>query len=366
MTDRTADRAQARRISRGCALLITQDGILYKSQGNQILRSDNEGVSWTLDCYIAFRSWKDVCATMTAGRRALRWSVSALRVLADGSRVAVAKDGIYRAAPGAVRMQRVQSFGGASRPLGMGLDSRGRLCYGDYYSGRSSAGVDKHVYMSDDGGVHFHVVATFASNDIRHVHNVLFDSYLNVWWLLVGDFDAQPGIGVLEPETGKVEWVVRGCQQARTVGAIVTEDELLFGTDSELEPNLIMRLAKSSGCLSVVEPSPGPSLYACRMAGFNWISTDVEPLQYTEQRLSAALLTSCDSGTFTVAGTWKKDRLDCVLFGFGTVVLPVVEGRGDGGPCMLSGHGLTGLDGVVVAGHDAVAVIGSSSELGIQ
>lgn len=340
-------------------MLITHDGMLYKSQGNRIFRSDNEGVSWTLDSYIAFHSWKDIASATTAGRRALRWNISALRVLPDGGRVAIAKDGIYRAAPGEVRMQRVQSFGSASRPLGLGAGPQGRLCYGDYYSGRSSTGVEKHVYMSDDGGVHFHVVATFAANEIRHVHNVLFDSYLNVWWLLVGDFGAQPGIGILEPEKGRVEWVVRGNQQARAVEAIVTQSELLFGTDSESEPNWIMGLAKSSGQLRAVMPIVGQSLHACRMAGMNWVATDVEPHHQGNDQCRAVVYMSHRNCEFSRSGSWEKDRLDCRYFGYGTVVLPAVQGQGDAGPCMLSGHGLVGFDDIVVAGHDASTVLES-------
>ena len=85
------------------------------------------------------------------------------------------------------------------------------------------------------------------AGDILHVHNVVVDPFENGYWVLVGDYDRQPGIGLLSKDLRTLEWLGRGSQHLRAVAAIVERDCLIYGMDSNCERNFICRIDKQSG-----------------------------------------------------------------------------------------------------------------------
>ncbi len=90
----------------GRVLFISDTNGLYISRGYSVYRSDDGGLTWILDCRVPSKGWKPLVSKVALGARLLRFNIQALQVLPDGSRVAVARDGIYRAEPGNVEMSR--------------------------------------------------------------------------------------------------------------------------------------------------------------------------------------------------------------------------------------------------------------------
>src|SRR4030042_3277356 len=102
------------------------------------------------------------------------------------------------------------------------------------------------------------------SDDIRHIHNVIWDRFDGGYWVMVGDFDKQPGIGKLFADFKNLKCLRRGDQEARAVGVIVEKDCLYYGTDSELCQNYIVRMDKKTGQITRLRAVEGSSLYATR------------------------------------------------------------------------------------------------------
>jgi hypothetical protein len=323
----------------GRALFISQQGELYVARQYAIYRSGDWGTSWQLDCWIPGQLWKRAVASSRLGRRLLRYDIVALGLLSDGIRVAVARDGLYLAEPGVKEMRRVFQITRGSRPLNIVVDDRNRILFGEY--GDVSGEKERFIYISDNKGRSFHVGYTFSPGEIRHVHNVIYDQSNDVYWVLVGDFDGQPGIGVLSKDMSRLDWLVRGDQKARAVGAIVERDCIYYGTDSELTQNFIIRLDKKSGRQDVLQPIEGSSLYASKFGSIKLISTCVEP-SLVNRSTVAVLYASVDGSNWSPIKSCQKDCWHPIYFQFGTLVLPTSHYSGARG--MFSGQSVKDLD----------------------
>lgn len=323
----------------GRALCVGADGSMHVADGHRVLRSTDWGRTWTVDCTVPAPRWKAALSRAGVAARLLRHYVAALRVLSDGTRVCVARDGIYRAGPGQVQMRRVFAITRGSRPLSLTVDPDDRVLFGEY--GANAERREVHVYASDPGGERFDVLHTFAAGDVRHVHNVIYDPHCDKHWILVGDYGHEPGIALLDRDGSQLHWVARDGQQTRAAAAIVESDGLLYGTDTELEQNWIIRLDRATGRRTKLYRIEGSSLFAARFGQVRLVSTCVEPS--TINRSHAAFLhASVDGDRWREIDRCEKDFWSLKLFQFGLVVLPHSDFAGPRG--MYSGQAVRGLD----------------------
>jgi hypothetical protein len=301
----------------GRALYIGAAGEVYVSQKHDIYRSDDWGATWQLDCYVPNKGWKPLVARSRLGARLLRYYIAAFQVLADGSRIAVARDGLYRAGPGELRMSRVFRLTRGSRPLNLAVDGS-RVLFGEY--GNLDA-YEVFLYVSEDHGKTFGVGYRFPKGDIRHIHNILLDPYQDGYWVLVGDFGPQSGIGLLSKDLRTIDWLNRGGQEYRAVAALVEPDCLIYGTDSDCERNFILRADKRTGQASRLLEVEGSSLYAANFGSVRLISTCVEPNPACKSR-ECSLYASINGADWERTVVHRKDRHYFTYFQFGTIVLP--------------------------------------------
>lgn len=331
--------------TRGRALLIGPTGSLYVARGYSIYRSGDGGESWELDCRVPCAGWKPRASNCSLVARLLRQNIQALRVLDDGSRVAVARDGIYRADLGEVEMRRTWAVERGSRPINLSMDGK-RLLFGEY-GGAEMEKTCVRIYCSEDGGRHFEIVHEFPRGDVHHIHNVAVDPYDGQYWVLAGDHGRTAGIGVLSRNCRHFDWVARGSQMVRAVMVLVRPDCLVYGSDTELEQNYIVKLDKKTAKYERITPVDGSSLYAVDLNRTAMISTCVEPSAVNKGRYSR-LLTSSDGESWTSILSLAKDLWSPLLFQLGLIVLPYVQSR-ELAWGMFSGQAL-------VQNHDRVSI----------
>ena len=322
----------------GRALYIGRNSELYIARKYGIYRSNDWGATWQLDCFVPTSGWKPLVAKAPLGARLLRYQIAAFHVLDDGSRIAVARDGVYRAGPDETRMSRVFRITRGSRPLNLAADGA-RVLFGEYGNGFESSEV--FIYISEDAGRTFNVGFRFPAGDIRHVHSVLVDPHHDGYWVLVGDFDRQPGIGSLSKDMQTLEWLNRGSQEHRAVIALVEPDCLIYGTDSDCQQNSIVRIDKQSGKTHALLAVEGCSLYAATFGPVRVISTCAlsDPISNSRE---CSIYASLDGADWKRIVVHRKDPYHSKFFQFGTIVLPYAyhtEPRG-----MYSGQAIQRMD----------------------
>jgi len=335
--------------TRGRALFIDGVGRLYIARQYQIFRSDDGGMTWGLDCHVPTSGWKPLVSRISLAARLLRFNIQAFQVLADGTRVAVARDGIYRAGPGESRMTRSWAVTRGSRPITLSADGP-RVLFGEY-GGPEMDRVGVRVYLSEDSGRRFEPFFEFSPGDIHHIHNVVVDPFADHYWVLAGDHGRTPGIAALSKDGRHLDWVDRGHQMVRAVSVLPRPDCLIYGSDSELEPNFIVRMDKKTGRLDRLQPVEGSSLYAADVAGMAVISTSVESSPVNASR-HCSLYGSHDDATWTRLASFEKDAWSPLLQ-FGLIVLPTVQSP-SASTWMFSGQALVGH-------HDRVSTCSTGS-----
>ena len=322
----------------GRALFIDASGSLYVGRGGVVWRSDDDGASWVSDCSLAASSRFDPRGWSRLSRRLFRRHFQAMEVLPDGTRVVIARDGIYRSPKGSPELARVFAIRRGSRPLDLSCDDEGRVVFGEY--GRNPERREVHLYASTDGAKSFDICHTFPSGTIRHVHGVLFDVRVAGFWVFTGDVGSEAGLGLLASDLTTFRWIRRGEQVCRAVQAILAGDSLVYGTDSELEPNAIVRLDVRTGRIERLRPIDGSSLFAGCFGGLGLISTCVEPSRVNRAR-EAVLYGSEDLSEWVELDRESKDPWPS-FFQFGTFVL--AKSRSPRRIALLSGQAIRGRD----------------------
>ncbi len=278
--------------------------------------------------------------------RLLRQEVRALGVLSNGALVASSREWVYYSVPGETMMRPARLDEAGQKlypPLTMTVGPNDRILWGEYNSSPHH-GNPVRIFVSDDGGKSYEVARVFAPNDIKHLHNLVFDPALRKYWVLVGDWDAEPGLGLWSEDLTDFTWVARGAQTYRTVDVFDLGDRLVYGMDSDLEPNAIVSMDKKTGRAARIFEMEGSCIYSCRCGPWYVVTSTVE--QYTVNKSPFAnVYVSRDGENWRCVYRAKKDRWSGTYFQYGSIVLPRGESPRD--VLAFSGQALQGIDGRV-------------------
>lgn len=328
----------------GRAVFAERDGALYVGRNYEIHRSTDGGATWTLETAMPRPFSRRVAECSRLLCRALRQEVRAMTRLCDGSYIAASKKGIHYARPGERLMRDCRVEGTVGRlkpPMMIGVGPNERVVWGEY-STTNRDRPEVRLYASDDRGATFHIVYAFPADDVRHIHNIFYDAKGGHYWVLTGDHGAEPGFIRISADFKSSDWLVRGKQDYRAVCAFDFGDHFIYGTDTEHEPNFVMRLNKRTGHAERIAPLAGTCIYACRFGGLYALSTTVEISKANPSR-DATLLLSRDGDRWQTVMTARKDLLPQKLFQWGSLILP--RGESDQERLIVSGQALRRLDG---------------------
>ncbi len=331
----------------GRAVAVMKDGTIYSGRGYRLYRSTDDGTSWQFTTTMPTTLLRSVASVLRLGARLLRQEVRALGVLSDGSLVAANREWVYFGRPNERMMSRAQVDEGAQRlfpPMCMSVGPADRVLWGEYDS-RTAHGKPVRLYVSDDRGRSYQVARVFEGESILHVHNLLFDTALGKYWLLAGDHNHEPGIGLLSEDLKHFDWVVKGQQIHRAVEVFDFGDRLIYGMDTEKEANWIVSLEKASGRIEKIQAIEGSCIYATRFGKHYTLTTTVEPSAINHSR-KATMWTSTDGASWTKVLEAEKDVWNPKYFQYGSLVLP--RGASDRDTIVFSGQALRGLDGRLV------------------
>jgi len=337
----------------GRAVHVEPDGTLYIARKYAIHASKDDGKSWSHVATMPYALKRRIGALTRMTSRLLRVEVRAAMRLSDGRFIAANREGVCFLDTTNRQMVRSQVDSGNVDwwpPMTISRGPNDLIVWGEYGGNPQRRSV--RLFASDDGGKSFHVAFSFPAGEIRHIHNLYFDASLDKYWVLSGDHDHEPGIGLLSRDFRDLEWVVKGDQTHRAVEVFDFGDRLVYGTDTEMAPNAVMSLDKATGKVRRVAETDGSCIYAGRFGDTYAITTSVEPSEVNACR-DAKLLLSRDGETWHEVFSAPKDRWNENYFQFGSLVLP--RGNSDRNTIMFSGQALRGIDGSVNVGQWVIA-----------
>jgi hypothetical protein len=331
--------------TRGRAVLAESDGSLYLGRNYDVLRSDDQGRSFRPVTSLPRSPARRVAELSRLACRLLRQEVRALARLSDGTLVAANREGVFHGREGDPVLRPSTVENGALSlmpPMRITVGPRDVVVWGEYGS-RGKRPV--RLFASRDRGRSFEVVQVLEEGAVAHIHNIVYDAGLDLYWVLAGDHDDEPGIGRLSGDLARFEWFVKGEQRYRAVAAFDFGDRLVYATDTEVEPNGLISLDKTSGRAERLRDFEGSCIYACRFGGIYAITTTVEPSAVNRSPF-ATLWLSRDGEHWKCAWRAHKDRWSADYFQFGSVVLPA--GATPHEEIVFSGQAVSGIDGRTV------------------
>jgi len=296
---------------------------LYASRGYQLLRArvqDPAHLNWEhMASY--HPSWnRRISVTNRLTARLFRDGFHALAALPSGALVAAVPGAILTLTPGETHFRQTHTITRGTRPLHIAAVPSGTVYWGEYFD--NAARDEVHIYASADHGQTWSVAHTFPKGAIRHIHNIVYDSWGDCLWILTGDYGDECRVLRTTCDLARVEIVLQGKQQARAVAAIPKEDALYFSTDTPLESNYIYRLDRQ-GTLSQLGTISSSSIYGCRVGNHVFFSTMVEPSKVNRDRnVRIYGADVANGGSWQSRLAWQKDHWPMGLFQYGNAFLP--------------------------------------------
>lgn len=160
-----------------------------------------------------------------------------------------------------------------SNPLNICSDGE-YLYWGDYGDNTGNESVNIYRLGPD---LSIQVVYCFPAGDIRHIHNLIWDSKYMRFYVLTGDLEKRSGIYMASHDWSIVTpWVI-GMQQYRAVIAFPHQGGLLYATDTVEEENRVYLLKNNE--LHTLGSFPGSCIYGTEIKDYYVFSSTVEPAE---------------------------------------------------------------------------------------
>ena len=278
--------------------------------------------------------------------RFFRHEVRHFSILPDGWKVATNRHGIYYGSPEDVTMKTAVVRGPSpdvKPPMTVTVDSQARLLWGEYWGNPRRRVVN--IFMSIDSGRTYEPIFEFPAGEVRHVHNILEDPFENCYWVFVGDYGAEPGIGRMGKDFKTCEWLVKGEQIYRAATGFLFADRIVYATDSQDALNGIYVLDKQSGRTDRLCDIPGSCMNVAQFGPWYAISTSVECFA-AHATNKATLWLSSDALVWQKVLEAPKDIWPKKPFQYGKILLPR-GGQWSGSRMVFSGQSLKGMDNMV-------------------
>lgn len=291
------------------------------------------------------RGWLRTLAQLRLAERLLRLEVFRMVATPSGTLVCTSRAGVLRRAAGDDGLRPVFRGFQGSRPTSLCTDSEGRIYVGDYFSNPERREVQ--VHCSEDDGLSWRPCHTFAAGEVRHVHALEWDPHRGRIWVLTGDYGDEARIALATPGFSDCRVVARGSQMTRAFSAVALRQALVYGTDSPLEQNYMMRLDPETGALTPLVPVQHSVFFTGRACEGIFASTVVEPSQvHPTQRVHVWF--SPDGAAWHEVFSAARDRWSLRLFQYPSAF--IARGPSSCPYVFLSLRGVRGRDGACLVG----------------
>ncbi len=257
-------------------------------------------------------------------RRLGRLDVREMFRTPSGSLLAVRQKRIVRFSPEELVARTVLHVKDGGRPKGFTAAPSGHLFVGEYWGNPGRQPL--RIWGSNDDGRSWETVYSTPAGRAKHIHNLVWDDHRQGIWVLIGDADYESALLFTDDGFRTVTEVAGGSQMFRACQLFCRPEGIYYATDTERAENWFVFLEEGFEKLHRLQPLPGSCIYAATMAGRHFLSTSVEPSR-VNRHSSAALWSSQDLQTWHKIIEFKKDRWPGEYFGFGSIILPKVQGE---------------------------------------
>src|SRR5690349_15188861 len=161
----------------GFRALLWHENFLYASKGYSLYRMSVRDLEnrWQFVASFSPPLWRAFSVRSRLSSRLFRDGFHALAALPSGHMVAAVPGAILSLARGEHQFRVTHRIMRGTRPLHIAVTPQHHIYWGEYFSNQDRDPV--HIYGSYDAGNSWNIVYTFASGEVRHVHNIVYDRW---------------------------------------------------------------------------------------------------------------------------------------------------------------------------------------------
>lgn len=208
-------------------------------------------------------------------RRFMRAEINNFYELADGTRLVIARKGVFRCEKGEKIFRKCFNVTRGSRPMNLCVTPSGEIFFGEYFANMGKAAV--HIYTSKDNGKSWSVAYIFDEGSINHIHGLYWDKYTESIWVVTGDRENECIIGYTQDGFQTFNIVFRGGQEYRSCVLFFYPEYVVYATDSQYIKNEIKCFDRTTHNIEVVQQVQGSVIKGVQCGDKVLISTAVEP-----------------------------------------------------------------------------------------
>ena len=207
--------------------------------------------------------------------------------------------------------------------------------WGDY--GNNVNREEVNIYRVDSSAK-IEVVYRFPCGSVRHVHNLIFDTKNQNFWIFTGDNDKLAGIYSADKDFFKVEAINIGDQRYRAVVGFPFNGGVIYATDSVEKDNYLFISTSDTGFQPrMLAELNGSCIYGTETAAYYVFSTTVESpegrglFSLLSNKLGRGIksrdvhliaVKKQNISDIKIIGKFRKDWLPMKLFQYGAVLFP--------------------------------------------
>ncbi|GAB1405498.1 MAG: hypothetical protein PHX54_05405 [Lentimicrobiaceae bacterium] len=329
------------KVIRNLKILEVTEHYLLASRGYTVMKKSLPEGKWKKVAAIP-EFTRRILAHSRLVARLLRLEIYFMKTLSDGTLLGIARKGLFRLRPGQNKFEKCFNISRGTRPMNFAEDEFGNIYFGEYFH---NAERDKvHIYCSNDRGNSWRVAYTFEAGAIRHIHGIHYDSFTKRMWVTTGDLQNECIIGYSDDGFNSFTEVYRGGQEFRSCKLLFTENEIFYGTDSELEQNHLRVFNRESLQIINLTNVQGSVINATTGGELLFFNTTVEPSAVNTDRHSYIWCVNPRTRQAEVVQKFEKDKLDHRYFQFGQCYFP--ENKAEHNQTLyFSGCALKSIDG---------------------
>ena len=181
-----------------------------------------------------------------------------------------------------------------------------RLLFGEYYSNGKKNDLirgEVKIFQFDENSK-ITIPYKFGKNDIRHIHNIILNSYKEKYVVLTGDNDLESKIIEFDFDFKNSKILCSNKQIFRTVDLVCQKNRYIVASDTEKTENIIFNLDKKNK-ISHITAVGGSVFYIKKYSKFYLSTTALEPSLINQQEY-VFLYASLDGKSWITLKKFKK------------------------------------------------------------
>lgn len=208
------------------------------------------------------------------------------------------------------------------RVLRGGIARNGKFLYfGEYINNPKRSSVN--VYKLNINNLSFEICYTFPKNQIRHIHNVIYNKLENSFYVFTGDAYSECRIVKFSEDFMTKKDVASGGEDNRVIVAWVANGRVVGGTDCERQRNDLFNMTPNSR--TSIELLNGPVFHGIQAQNGFIVSTAYEgSVAQIGNSMDLYMIDGTGESAKHVLSV-KKDRWPTKGFQFGQILFPNTE-----------------------------------------